>query len=494
MLMVAPERETPGTMAQAWARPMSRASRVDDPERLAPSVGRTVGDEEDDPHEQHARGHDGGRAEDGVGPLLEQQARDHPGHGGGGEEPKQPTLRVAEGPASAQAVDSGADELPPVRGEGEDHGGQGPEVKGHVEGQAVLGPAEQPGHDDEVARAADGQELAQALHDSENDRLEQAHRFRHDALTRANAVRYPHSFALLPAHLRVSSMGCFASVNGTVVPAEEARVSVLDNGFTFGDAVYETLRTYHGRPFELPRHLARLRASAARLGFAIPPDDAELGRQLGTLLGRAGNSESYIRLIVSRGVGDISYHFDRVKGPTIVMVVKPLEPFPEAAYREGIDVAVVDIRRNHPSALDPAIKSCNLLNNILAVREAQAPGRRRSPAPERARRAGRGREHQRVRGEGRRPPDSPPRRRDPRGHHPRRALRPREGPGAPPARGARARSRPCVAADEVFVTSSTREAMPVRAVDGRPVGDGRPGPVTRQVMAAFRAYADEGRA
>jgi branched-chain amino acid aminotransferase len=287
-------------------------------------------------------------------------------------------------------------------------------------------------------------------------------------------------------------MGQFASVNGSVVPAEEARVCVLDNGFTFGDAVYETLRTYEGRPFELRRHLSRLRASAARLGFAIPPDDAELGRQLDVLLDRAKNSESYIRLIVSRGVGDISYHFDRVVGPTIVMVVKPLEPFPEAAYRDGIDVAVVGIRRNHPSALDPAIKSCNLLNNILAIREAQAQGAEealllndrgelaegsstnvfvvkdgslRTPPLEAGILAGITREvlFGLIQGLG---------------------LRLREE--AIPLDSLRS-------ADEAFVTSSTREAMPIRSVDGQPLGDGRPGPVTSRVIAAFRAYAEGAR-
>jgi branched-chain amino acid aminotransferase len=287
-------------------------------------------------------------------------------------------------------------------------------------------------------------------------------------------------------------MGFFASVNGSIVPAEEARVSVLDNGFTFGDAVYETLRTYHGRPFELHRHLARLRASSARLGFEVPPDDAELGRQLDTLLDRARNSESYIRLIVSRGVGDISYHFDRVAGPTIVMVVKPFEPYPDAAYQEGIDVAVVKIRRNHPSALDPAIKSCNLLNNILAVREAQAQGAEEALLlNDRGELAEGASTNVFVVKDG--------------------SLR------TPPlAAGILAgitrdvlfglirdlrlplREEPIPldtlqAADEAFVTSSTREAMPIRTVDGRPVGEGRPGPVTRQVMEAFRAYADRDR-
>lgn len=287
-------------------------------------------------------------------------------------------------------------------------------------------------------------------------------------------------------------MGFFASVNGSVVPAEEARVSVLDNGFTFGDAVYETLRTYHGRPFELHRHLARLRASSARLGFVIPPDDAELGRQLDTLLARAQNSESYIRLIVSRGVGDISYHFDRVAGPTIVMVVKPLEPFPDAAYRDGIDVAVVKIRRNHPSALDPAIKSCNLLNNILAVREAQAQGAEEALLlNDRGELAEGASTNVFVVKDG--SIRTPPLAAGILAGITRDVLFGLVRDLRLPLREEPISLDSLRAADEAFVTSSTREAMPIRTVDGRTVGGGRPGPVTRQVMDAFRAYADRGR-
>src|SRR5882672_8521984 len=122
------------------------------------------------------------------------------------------------------------------------------------------------------------------------------------------------TFARLARNQRrgVSGMGFFASVNGIVTPVEEARVSVLDNGFTFGDSVYETLRTYGGRPFEWERHLRRLRASAERLGFGIPLTNDELLERLDAVLGAAANPESYIRVIVSRGVGDISYNFERV--------------------------------------------------------------------------------------------------------------------------------------------------------------------------------------
>src|SRR5439155_27142850 len=118
----------------------------------------------------------------------------------------------------------------------------------------------------------------------------------------------------------------FDSVNGNVVPGAEARVSVLDNGFTFGDAVYETLRTYAGRPFHLDRHLERLRASAARLGFAPPFGDEVFARRLGELLARAGNEESYIRIILTLVDGDISYRLDRVMGAIFVHVDKSFVP------------------------------------------------------------------------------------------------------------------------------------------------------------------------
>jgi branched-chain amino acid aminotransferase len=287
-------------------------------------------------------------------------------------------------------------------------------------------------------------------------------------------------------------MGSFASVNGSVVPAEEARVSVLDNGFTFGDAVYETLRTYAGRPFELGRHLARLRASAARLGFSIPQDDRELRERLDALLARAANTESYIRLIVSRGLGDISYHFERVAGPTIVMVVKPLDPYPESDYESGIAVAIVDVRRNNPRALDPAIKSCNLLNNILAVREAQGKGAEEALLLNDQGELAEGASTNLFLVKGG-TVVTPPLAAGILAGITREVVLGLLRGGSLSFREGALRPAHLRDADEVFVTSSTREVMPVRAVDGRPVGDGRPGPVTRRILAAFRAYAAQAR-
>jgi branched-chain amino acid aminotransferase len=283
-------------------------------------------------------------------------------------------------------------------------------------------------------------------------------------------------------------MGFFASVNGVVTDAAEARVSVLDNGFTFGDAVYETLRTYGRRPFHLDRHLGRLRRSAARLRIALPVGDDEMARRLDALLERARHPESYIRIIVSRGVGDISYYFDRVQGPTVVMVTKPFQPLPETHYRDGIAVILSSVQRNHPRALDPAIKSCNLLNSVLAVQEAQDKGALEPIMLNAAGDVAEGASSNvfLVKGGVLVTPTLDA------GILPgvtREVLIERARALGIEVREATVRVPELLEADEAFITSSLKELAPIRAIDGRPVGDGRPGPVTLRLLADFRDYA-----
>jgi branched-chain amino acid aminotransferase len=280
----------------------------------------------------------------------------------------------------------------------------------------------------------------------------------------------------------------FASVNGIVVKAEEARVSVLDNGFAFGDSVYEVLRTYGGLAFEPGRHFHRLRASAARLGFSIPASDADLLAQADALLGRAGNGESYIRIIVSRGLGDCSYNFERVQGPTVVMIQKALPPYPAWHYEDGVKVAAVGVRRNHPRALDPAIKSSNLLNNILAVREAQSRGAEEPVLLNQEGFVAEGASTNVFLARGGSISTPPLSAGILAGITREVVLELLPGLGIP------FREEPLhlddlLSADEAFVTSTTREVVPVRQVDETPVGTGRPGPLTRRVLEAFRAYA-----
>jgi branched-chain amino acid aminotransferase len=283
-------------------------------------------------------------------------------------------------------------------------------------------------------------------------------------------------------------MGFFASVNGVVTDAAEARVSVLDNGFTFGDAVYETLRTYARRPFHLDRHLARLRRSAARLRIGLDVGDDEMARRIDALLERSQHPESYIRIIVSRGVGDVSYHFDRVQGPTVVMVTKPFQPLPEAHYRDGIPVILSSVQRNHPRALDPAIKSCNLLNSVLAVQEAQDKGALEPIMLNASGDVAEGASSNvfLVKGGALVTPTLDA------GILPgvtREVLIERARALGVAVRETTVSVAELLQADEAFITSSLKELAPIRTIDGRPVGDGRPGPVTLRLLADFREYA-----
>lgn len=281
-------------------------------------------------------------------------------------------------------------------------------------------------------------------------------------------------------------MGFFASINGNIAPAADARVSVLDNGFTFGDSVYETLRTYGGRPLALDRHLRRLRASASRIAVALPLTDEVLTARLDALLEAGGNAESYIRMIVTRGVGDISYNFDRVQGPTVVMAVKPYAPLAPGDYENGVQAALVSVRRNAADALDPAIKSCNLLNNILAMREAQSRGAMEAillnHRGEVAEGAGSNiflvRQGAVV---------TPPLSAGILAGITREILMEVAAGAGHPVREQTLVAGDLFAADELFFTSTLKELAPIRAIDTSAVGDGKPGPITKSLLAAYRA-------
>jgi len=283
-------------------------------------------------------------------------------------------------------------------------------------------------------------------------------------------------------------MGFFASVNGEIVPLEEARVPVLDNGFLFGDSVYEVLRTYGGRPFETARHFRRMRASADRLAIPVPLSNDTLLDRVRALLVRAGKVESYIRIVVTRGVGNSSYDFDAVAGPTVVMIQRELIPPGQRHYTEGVRVSAVDVRRNHQRSLDPAIKSSNLLNNILALREARARGAEEPVLLNHEGRLAEGASTNVfvVRGEAL---ATPPLSTGILAGVTREVVLELAAAQGIPAREEDLGLADLIGSDEAFLSSTTREVMPIRQVDDQVIGTGRPGPVTRRLMEAFRAYA-----
>src|SRR5690349_15368773 len=133
-------------------------------------------------------------------------------------------------------------------------------------------------------------------------------------------------------------MAAFINVNGRVTDQEHAVVSVLDHGFLYGEGVYETLRTYNGQPFLFDRHAKRLRSSAGMLALPVPISDAELEERCRTTMKEAGlgeaGREAYIRILVTRGVGELSYDPKACPAPSIVIIVKPhVDPAPEVFER-----------------------------------------------------------------------------------------------------------------------------------------------------------------
>lgn len=287
------------------------------------------------------------------------------------------------------------------------------------------------------------------------------------------------------------------NVNGQLGDENTASVPVLDRGFLFGEGVYETLRTYHRRPFLLDRHLARLRASAGFIALPVPLDDAGFAERIdATMAAVDHDGEVTIRLLLTRGVGGVTYDPATCPRPTTVIIVKPHEETPPEVVRRGIRIVLSSVTRNHPDALNPRIKSNNLLNNALAMQEALRLG-----ADEALMCNYRGELAECAQsniflvrnGTALTPPV---------------AAGLLEGVtrnfvfevGAAarvPVREETLRPDDLVTADELFVTGTTREILAVTTVGSATVGNGRPGPVTRRLAAEFlrlaRAIAVESR-
>jgi branched-chain amino acid aminotransferase len=166
----------------------------------------------------------------------------------------------------------------------------------------------------------------------------------------------------------------FINLNGAILPKSEAKISILDHGFLYGDSIYETVRTYGGRPFLLNLHLGRLEESGRGIQLKLPLSLSQLGVEVIKTLEAARFPESHIRIIVTRGEGDFGYDPKLCGRPNIVIFVSPLPPPPTEIYDKGVNISLVSVRRNLPSALNPAFKSGNLLNQALAWMEGYKDG------------------------------------------------------------------------------------------------------------------------
>jgi branched-chain amino acid aminotransferase len=280
-------------------------------------------------------------------------------------------------------------------------------------------------------------------------------------------------------------------VNGTIKPASEAVVPVYDHGFLYGEGVYETLRTYNRVPFLYDRHMARLRASSARIHLDVPFTDGDLASWIDDTVAAAGElKEAYIRILFTRGVGELNYDPKSTPKPTTVIIVKPLEEPPARVFEQGIAINLVEILRNHPHSVNPLIKANNLLNNALAMQEAYRRGGEeglmcnyRGELSECSQA-----NFFMVRGGG--------------------VLTPKSEAGllegitraflfevgkdvGIDVQEATLFPRDLETADEAFITSTTRELSPVTSIDGRPVGSGKVGAITKRMLEGFRKKALE---
>jgi branched-chain amino acid aminotransferase len=278
-------------------------------------------------------------------------------------------------------------------------------------------------------------------------------------------------------------------VNGKITAANDAVIPVYDHGFLFGEGVYETLRTYNRVPFLYEQHCRRMRASAGYLSLDVPCTDDQLRGWIEDTVAAAGElREAYIRVLLTRGVGELSYDPTATPAPSLVIIVKPFEEPPARVFTDGIRISLVSILRNHPGSVNPIIKSNNLLNNALAMQEA-------------LRRGGEEGLMCNYRGELSECAQS-------------NFFMVRDGVALTPKSeagllegvtraflfevgrqiGVPVEETTLFPADldtaqEAFLTGSTRELSPVVRVDDRMIGTGRPGPVTLRLLEGFRQRA-----
>ncbi len=296
-------------------------------------------------------------------------------------------------------------------------------------------------------------------------------------------------------------MPTVVNLDGTLLPPGEAKVSVFDRGFLYGDSVYEVVRTYGGRPFELAAHLARLRHSADRIGLEPKWDAARATAEIDRTLeaARGGDlpdpaeapwnaGERYIRIVLTRGAGEIGLDPALAVDPVAVVIAQPLAGPPARAYVDGVKAAIVGVRRASPQAIDPSAKTGAHLPNVLALREARAAGAYEALLLDDRGFVTEGSSSNVFAARGGRIVTPPLAAGILEGVTRGVVLRLAREVGVP-AEEAPLKPADLEAADEVFITSTIREIVPVVRLGDRAVGAGHPGPVTYRLHQALRRLA-----
>lgn len=275
-------------------------------------------------------------------------------------------------------------------------------------------------------------------------------------------------------------------INGRLLPERQALISVFDHGLLYGDGIFEGIRAYNGRVFKLKEHIERLYCSARAILLTIPMSPAALTRAVIETCRANRIRDGYIRLVVTRGVGTLGLDPKRCRRPSVIIIADKIQLYPPSLYERGMEIVTVPTTRNLHNALNPAIKSLNYLNNILAKIEAQNAG-----CEEAIMLNAEGFVAECTgdnvfivkQGELLTPPLSAGALY---GITRRTVIELAEEAGYK-VREPNLTRYDLYNADECFLTGTGAEIVPVTRIDGRAIGRGRPGPVTRQLEERYRA-------
>ncbi len=273
-------------------------------------------------------------------------------------------------------------------------------------------------------------------------------------------------------------------LNGEFVPPEQATVSVFDHGFLYGDGVFEGIRAYNGRVFRLEDHVKRLFDSAQAIMLKIPLSQEDMCEAILETLRKNNLRDAYIRPIVSRGYGDLGLDPNKCPKASVIIIAFEWGSMYGYLYEVGLTAVSVSVRRNAPDSLPPNIKSLNYLNNILAKIEANIKGGNEAIILDSRGLVSEGsgdnifviKNGQIL---------TPSTINNLKGITREAVMELAEIHGNP-IQEKELGLFDLYTADEIFVTGTAAEVAPVTKVDGRIVGTGKPGPITKELMAAFK--------
>jgi branched-chain amino acid aminotransferase len=277
-------------------------------------------------------------------------------------------------------------------------------------------------------------------------------------------------------------------IDGGFYSKDDAKISVFDHGLLYGDGVFEGIRTYNGRVFELDGHIDRLYASAQIIALDIPGTRDEIVEILMETIRRNEAYDGYIRLVVTRGIGDLGLNPNKCPEATVFCIAGGITLYPEEVYQKGFKVATLSTRRNDPQAINPAVKSLNDLNNVMGALELRDRGVNEGLFLTTAGYVCECTADNLFLVKG----------------HKLMTPHPATGALKGITRGVAMRLASFMGleveegfytlydvytADEAFLTGTAAEVGPIVEVDKRRIGAGVPGPVTKEIIARFHEYA-----